>query len=178
MKFLLPHITHRKTTYQNLSDVSDAEEQFSEESFSESLAVAKEEASTSQASTCQALASGSQVRKRKQIPQERRESSIDSDFCNAIQYIKPREESNDEDELFLRSLAPKMKMLDPLSKLECQAEMQLLLLRYLRQGQTTSTGHCQTHQPHYNIIENGDEEYKPYQLTSATPICNGSSENT
>lgn len=81
-----------------------------------------------------------QSRKSKyKFPQERQPHSLDSDILRAIKTIRPEEKCEDEEELFLKSLAPKLRSLDPLLKLECQAEMQMLLLKYMRQQQATNS---------------------------------------
>ena len=80
--------------------------------------------------------------KKRRFPQETQEQNPRvNDILGAIISMssKPIEKSNDdEDELFLRSLAPKLKLLDPLLKLQCQADMQMVLVKYIKQQATNA----------------------------------------
>lgn len=64
--------------------------------------------------------------------------SLDGDILQAIKSMgekaAPPTLQPDEDLLFFQSLVPKMKLLDPLAKMECQTEIQMLVLRYVRRA--------------------------------------------
>ncbi|GFO32388.1 transcription factor adf-1 [Plakobranchus ocellatus] len=47
-------------------------------------------------------------------------------------------QSDDEDELFFRSLIPKMKRLDMIKKMECQAEILMTVLKYIKSSTYSS----------------------------------------
>ncbi|KAK3785768.1 hypothetical protein RRG08_051090 [Elysia crispata] len=69
-------------------------------------------------------------------PQERTSSdlSLEGDILEATKSMTLKYTPKDEDQLFLDSLAPKLRMLDPDSKLECQIKIQQLLQEYLRRA--------------------------------------------
>lgn len=73
-------------------------------------------------------------------------SSFDMEMMEALKDLRAgvlhsssRVESNkDEDELYCLSLVPKMKTLDTVSKLECQAEMNIVLAKYIKRAKTSA----------------------------------------
>ncbi|GFR64704.1 hypothetical protein ElyMa_000184200, partial [Elysia marginata] len=83
------------------------------------------------------------ARKRK-YPQERYTANpVNDKMLDTISRIGTKlaqKEVLDEDEYFCRSLISKIKSLDPFSKLECQAEIQMVILRYMRRSVQAAEG--------------------------------------
>ena len=103
-------------------------------------------------------------RKRK-FPQQRDAVNLmDEKMLETISSIGDKltqKEAPDEDELFCKSLVSKIRRLDPFSKLECQAEIQMVILKYMRQSsQVTGTSrHTNTSQS----VQGCDFEHYRYQ---------------
>lgn len=155
MMFLLPHMSDRKTC-SNLSDpdtdddkmsqisdvsipLSDVSIQGPSTSFQQDIisqaecsASEQAEAATRPATTMNAC------RKRKAKFPTSHKDSLDSDILQAIKSMgeTPAQATPepDEDSHFFQSLVPKMKILDPLAKMECQTEIQMLVLKYVRRA--------------------------------------------
>lgn len=151
MLFLLPYTVENKTT-SNLSDLSDHEEEVSgQPNTSISPALETTITTNDMVTPTSGIAGPSSVEKRQKkrakFPQERAlASTLDKEIFTAIQNISTTSSKSvpeDEDELFFKSLIPKMKTLDPITKWELQAEIQMLVLRYVkdsgRRYQTSSS---------------------------------------
>ncbi|GFO18841.1 hypothetical protein PoB_004534600 [Plakobranchus ocellatus] len=54
-------------------------------------------------------------------------------------------EAPDEDELFCKSLVSKIRSLDPFSKMECQAEIQMVILKYMKRSTQVADSSRQFH---------------------------------
>ena len=160
MLFLLPFLMDRKTcsNLSDDSDVddgstlhaSDANFQAPVESFSFSQdtdiqsqdSLPQESVSEQSPAVADTQSQGkttgqtSSIKKRRaKFPQERAErDSLDRDILQAIKDMGGRHTETkvdeDEDELFFRSLVPKLKRLDPLTKMECQAEINAQTLKF------------------------------------------------
>ncbi|GFO47959.1 transcription factor adf-1 [Plakobranchus ocellatus] len=140
--FLLPHIGDRATC-SNLSPEQQEEESESvrgiesprDRSHTPSPVPTTVSTST-QNSEAQPLVTP-RPRKRK-IPQERYTiNPVDERMLDAITSIGDKLtqiEAPDEDELFCKSLVSKIRSLDPFSKMECQAEIQMVILKYMRRS--------------------------------------------
>ncbi|GFN98994.1 transcription factor adf-1 [Plakobranchus ocellatus] len=161
MLFLLPHLTDRKPCFNWAGSESDDEEFIStnseegiplvdsilpEPSGPASVADPSDpEDSQPQTSTGgqqQAVSiPGIRVKRKRKanFPQEDSKEFVrlDSDYLqdssknSGVKIGQPVVEK-DEDELFLQSMVPKLKLLDPLMKQECHAEIHMLILKYVR----------------------------------------------
>ena len=155
--FLLPYIGDRATC-SNLSPEQNEEtgstlgsESPKDISYTPSPAPTAASTSTqSQGSEVEPLLTP-RPRKRK-FPQQRDAVNLmDQKMLETISSIGDKltqKEAPDEDELFCKSLVSKIRRLDPFSKLECQAEIQMVILKYMRQSsQVTGTSrHTHTSQ--------------------------------
>ena len=93
-------------------------------------------------------------RRKARSPQDRLTKDVSlRDILEAIKNMNAKDTPKDEDQLFLDSLAPKLRNLDPVTKLECQAELQMVLLRYMRCS--LSPGPAQTSQTNTFSREQG-----------------------
>ena len=165
MKFLLPHITERKTT-SNLSDVSDNEDddcsQMSEtnlqslqclpstspepdQSTERNTTDTQPNPSPSSRAASPAtnlIARPTTNKRRAPYPQQRgQNASMDDKILDAIMSMnnKPHVEEKDDCDHFLQSLAPQLRSFSPLARYKCQAEIQMLILRHLEQSQTSTS---------------------------------------
>ncbi|GFO35903.1 transcription factor adf-1 [Plakobranchus ocellatus] len=168
MKFLLPHITDRKTT-SNLSEVSDNEgddcSQMSETAFqslqclpSTSQSLTEPGQSTERNTTdtqpnpspssraaspaTNLIARPTTNKRRAPYPQQRgQNASMDDKILDAIMSMnnKPHVEEKDDCDHFLQSLARQLRSLGPLARYKCQAEIQMLILRHLEESQTSTS---------------------------------------
>ncbi|KAK3758353.1 hypothetical protein RRG08_004174 [Elysia crispata] len=170
--FLLPHIGDRASS-SNLSpdQLEENEPTFSvgdnSQDRSSTLSPAPSTSTQSQAVEVHAqpllTPTPSAARKRK-YPQERYAANpVDEKMLETISNIGTRiaqKEVLDEDEHFCRSLVSKIKSLDPFSKLECQAEIQMVILRYMRRSVQGAEGR-QTHT--YRSSQGSDYDQYQYQ---------------
>ncbi|KAK3763377.1 hypothetical protein RRG08_042167 [Elysia crispata] len=105
----------------------------------------------------------SAARKRK-YPQERYAANpVDEKMLETISNTGTRiaqKEVLDDGEHFCRCLVSKIKSLDPFSKLECQAEIQMVILRYMRRSVQGAEGR-QTHT--YRSSQGSDYDQYQYQ---------------
>ena len=188
MKFLLPHITDRKTT-SNLSDISDSEDndgsRMSEGTFqssdsqslfepSQTTPTFEPAPSTSASEVHQSRAASPATnliarpttkRKRTPYPQQRgQNASMDDKIIDAILSLnKPHVEEKDDCDNFLQSLAPQLRSLNPLARYKCQAEIQLLILRHLEHSQTSSASSQAVGQNQQPLQQQYNAAYDPYQ---------------
>ena len=150
MKFLLPHIAGEKTS--DLSDPSEMADDDSEDSPEANSALPPEHSNST--STCEgqanvtpeeankpgSSASTTNPRESKaRCPQERTSSDLPLDVEN-LEAMTLIDDPKDKDQSFLTSLAPKLKMLDTDSKIECQKKMLQLLQEHLRVQQESAVG--------------------------------------
>lgn len=165
--FLLPHIGDRATC-SNLSPEREEETESAlgnqsprDRSFTPSPVPTAASTST-QGSEAQPLVS-QRPRKRK-FPQERHAvNPMDERMLETISYIGDKltqKETPDEDELFCKSLVSKIRSLDPFTKMACQAEVQMVILKHMRQSAQTSGS---SRQIHTSQSGQGFDAYDQYQ---------------
>ena len=79
--------------------------------------------------------------RRPPYPQERHDIHLDVEMIQTLKGLSQKQEdtNNDEDLIFFKSLLPKMKLLNPDEKMECQYEMHTLMMRYVRNHKVNSS---------------------------------------
>ncbi|GFO16540.1 hypothetical protein PoB_004304500 [Plakobranchus ocellatus] len=173
--FLLPHIGDRATC-SNLSPEQQEEQSESVRGIesprdrSHTPSPVPTTASTStQGSEAQPLVTP-RPRKRK-FPQERYTiNPVDERMLDTITSIGDKltqKEAPDEDELFCKSLVSKIRSLDSFSKMECQAEIQMVILKYMRRStQVADTAGSSTQVRLARPVTISSINTKPMTLTS------------
>ena len=74
-------------------------------------------------------------RRPKLFPQQRAKHSVfESEILKAARRLCTIRKETDEDEYFFKNLVPKMKLLNTVDKMKCQAEIHMVVLKYVEKA--------------------------------------------
>lgn len=176
MSFLVPYISDRPAST-NLSSVDDIDLDSTSSQCSTEVPIAYSPAPGEESdsvvgvetppSTEKCYPSNRAGRKRSAQPH----SSIDQEILSTLRTIPttpvsprpPQEE--DADLLFFKSMLPHVKTLDPLQKMELQAEMHSVLFKHMKRAratQSTTAVQASSSYSYSNEQDNQDEQYPYY----------------
>lgn len=192
MLFILPYLSDRSTTtnvapLSSDEDVLDADDNMSQASTSSfpsakridtptptpSPTPAPDETNNQDLPATRPVTSDShslpqqnaRPRRPKLFPQHRaQQSEFESEMLRAAQRLGDKKVETDEDEYFFKNLIPKIKLLNTVEKMKCQAEIHMVVLKYVEAASNSAVLQPEPGQqtpPNSSVYHQYNSPYRP-----------------